>query len=486
MLFDHLRRELADVETKLEEHSPGYSSSLMKRKRAVLLQLDNIVYPVLTLPPEITSEIFIQCLERYYKGNPRFAPLVLLQICKAWKSIALATPQLWTEFDLIIDHPEYDGVPPEGFAQFVDQFMDRAKNLPLSLYLSGNATGAAGYDLEAILQRQAPRLEHLTFSMYQLDSAVLSKPVRVPLLQTLTLNCDFDTDPSTPMCAFRDAPQLRQVAFHSSASRQHFTLPWNQLTRITAAGFSEEDCLQVLRDAPSAKTCIFTGIHGSGPADSLITHSLEELRIHGSRGDLLNSFRFPALQALCLRRIGNNISTQFFQHCSASLQTFTYEGDVDADPISMEWLRPMDKLTTLSLTTGSKDFTSVLLRGLNREVDDHFLPRLRSLRITQATYTVDAPVVAALWSRYTSDSDFDPNAAKLESLDLMCVRRLGDPNYTNQFRWEHAGDDIDWDALADLSTAGMDIYLGPEKNTRAERNFIWEWNAVPQHIVFSP
>ncbi|KAJ7034123.1 hypothetical protein C8F04DRAFT_915358, partial [Mycena alexandri] len=67
-----------------------------------------IVYPVATLPPEITSNIFLQCLlpspelSSPIQVHPSMymAPLLFLQICRMWRDIALSTPRLWVNLHL--------------------------------------------------------------------------------------------------------------------------------------------------------------------------------------------------------------------------------------------------------------------------------------------------------------------------------------------------------------------------------------------------
>ncbi|KAJ6556844.1 hypothetical protein DFH09DRAFT_890059, partial [Mycena vulgaris] len=56
-----------------------------------------ISYPVLSLPPEITSKIFVMSLppDRWTEPSPHPAPLLLAQICREWRSISLDTPELW-------------------------------------------------------------------------------------------------------------------------------------------------------------------------------------------------------------------------------------------------------------------------------------------------------------------------------------------------------------------------------------------------------
>ncbi|KAF8152014.1 hypothetical protein K438DRAFT_1433339, partial [Mycena galopus ATCC 62051] len=55
------------------------------------------VYPVLTLPNEVISMIFVHCLPAHgrVRPSPRRAPLLLAQICTLWREIALSTGQLW-------------------------------------------------------------------------------------------------------------------------------------------------------------------------------------------------------------------------------------------------------------------------------------------------------------------------------------------------------------------------------------------------------
>ncbi|KAJ7097111.1 hypothetical protein B0H15DRAFT_928505 [Mycena belliarum] len=100
MLFDDLRKSLPDSKECLE-HPPA-SVELVETR----LHMDNAVYPVLTLPPEITCEIFLQCVESEETSrsrlSPAFAPLLLIQICRSWRLIALAAPPLWNSVGLTL------------------------------------------------------------------------------------------------------------------------------------------------------------------------------------------------------------------------------------------------------------------------------------------------------------------------------------------------------------------------------------------------
>ncbi|KAJ7208723.1 hypothetical protein C8J57DRAFT_1021890, partial [Mycena rebaudengoi] len=69
-------------------------------------RIDDYKYPILTLPVEVTSEIFINFLT-IYPLPPRMAgllsPVLLGQICCKWRAAAFGTPRLWRAIDIQVD-----------------------------------------------------------------------------------------------------------------------------------------------------------------------------------------------------------------------------------------------------------------------------------------------------------------------------------------------------------------------------------------------
>jgi hypothetical protein len=64
-------------------------------------RLDSIQYPVLSLPNEITTEIFINFLPIYPLRPPlvgNLSPTTMTHVFREWREIALATPMLWRPF----------------------------------------------------------------------------------------------------------------------------------------------------------------------------------------------------------------------------------------------------------------------------------------------------------------------------------------------------------------------------------------------------
>ncbi|KAJ7509598.1 hypothetical protein B0H11DRAFT_2421599 [Mycena galericulata] len=141
-----LRVRLSEIDVQLVHmRNPAHSrqeetSGLLKERQCGLLEeqktiqesLDCIIYPILTIPVEIISEIFLHCLpDQPTQPSARVAPLLLSAICRQWRYIALSTPRLWAVLKIHI--------PVRCFrdynADMVQEWLLRAGNMPLSICL---------------------------------------------------------------------------------------------------------------------------------------------------------------------------------------------------------------------------------------------------------------------------------------------------------------------------------------------------------------
>ncbi|KAJ6560392.1 hypothetical protein B0H19DRAFT_1147508 [Mycena capillaripes] len=98
-----LRAQISDLTSEI----PRQQQLLEARLRDLQKQLDSTTYPVLTLPLEITSEIFLHCLPTKRASdvmNVQEAPLLLTHVCRAWREVAISTPALWTTFDIDVSY----------------------------------------------------------------------------------------------------------------------------------------------------------------------------------------------------------------------------------------------------------------------------------------------------------------------------------------------------------------------------------------------
>ncbi|KAJ6461639.1 hypothetical protein DFH09DRAFT_1175758, partial [Mycena vulgaris] len=467
--FEHLRRNLAELEAEWGQlHDLDARQASGARVRAARLLLKNIVYPVLTLPTEITAEIFIQCVHSCWQisgASLSTAPLLLLQICRLWRTIALSTPSLWATLNIRFGRSPAT-ISPEAFGKSVNMWLGRAGDIPKTFGFYGSAGGVR---ITPLLRRHGTRLHHVSIRMTEIDGSSLQEIGPLPELRTLSFACySRSLAAFQPVLTFRNAPRLREVSLARSAIPQMLLLPWGQLTTFTGERFSVADCLRVLRDSALLKKCTLTNLEYEPQTGwGILTHSsIEDLTLSDGAGQLLHFLNLPVLTALSLDSIAffDDPPTAFLTRSSISLRTFTYaELHCGTDTISLEWFRIMKRLTAVKLSDVTDTFVRTFLLTFNRTVDPNFLPHLRGLEMihnSQFIHTVDAPVMDALRSRYSA-SAAESSASKLESLRL--VRH----NIQYSLDWEEIGD-IDWDALYDLGTDGMDIYVG-----MPEENFLW-------------
>ncbi|KAF8206775.1 hypothetical protein K438DRAFT_1577186, partial [Mycena galopus ATCC 62051] len=144
MLFDSLRCALTEIEVSLEEsyvNDKKYSDEVINRWESLAFDLSNVVYPILTLPVEITSKIFTKFVEPEYPTEAVFpsslqAPVLLLQICRTWRAIALANPLLWSTLHLRWKgHRHSYKTTVEFDDEIIQQWLTRASAVPLYLGL---------------------------------------------------------------------------------------------------------------------------------------------------------------------------------------------------------------------------------------------------------------------------------------------------------------------------------------------------------------
>ncbi|KAJ7903837.1 hypothetical protein B0H13DRAFT_751030 [Mycena leptocephala] len=145
--LDADRTRLVEIETQIldleHEHSPGRSSSenprdlepslaaLRTEKTEVQERLDSYIYPVLSLPNETVSDIFIHFVPPYPQCPPLtgiLSPTTLTQICRQWREVALATPELWRAIGLSSRR-----IPSQIQHDIADTWLSRSGFCPLAI-----------------------------------------------------------------------------------------------------------------------------------------------------------------------------------------------------------------------------------------------------------------------------------------------------------------------------------------------------------------
>ncbi|KAJ7804863.1 hypothetical protein B0H14DRAFT_2260294, partial [Mycena olivaceomarginata] len=209
----------------------------------------------LTLPPEIVMEIFVAFLPAYPDCPPTFglhSPLLLCQICRHWRAIAIATPELWRAIQISVSR---ESGKAAAQLELLKTWLLRSGSCPLSINLSFQT-----YD-EEILRTAVLHSERWEYADLLLFSRHLSLiQVAMPLLRHLTLGLNLNLIPSEPITLFDRAPRLKQVVLTMGFLKSAITLPWGQFTCLDAHFLYFGDCEEILRDATNLVHCSFASL----------------------------------------------------------------------------------------------------------------------------------------------------------------------------------------------------------------------------------
>ncbi|KAJ7162321.1 hypothetical protein C8R46DRAFT_1194020 [Mycena filopes] len=437
--------------------------SLLTEREVVQEALDAISYPVLTLPFEITSQLFRSTLEpRDPKPSAssalasQRASLLLGHICRLWRQIALATPELWRTIDLRVHHP----TPRILTARqaLARTFLSRAGSSPLVISLYGDSDSC-----RTILELMAPYSR--TWASISLDSSKLKEMEvlhsvhhQLPALTSLklVLGAVVPGDGAFENM-FSDAPLLRNVHLSSFGS-QPSALPWSQLTSLTLDSCTGHHFVEILGWTPRLVHLIVRRIYNRAfsHAMPLPLPNLQSVAFGGARGvgPFVLSLLDAHVRVLALRTYGNLAPFSPPMLHPASLEQLSVDILPDArmatPPPSIEFLTPMSSLCILKIIAHDYDpgadvrFThSSLALFVLRLIDDpdKFLPNLQSLTLILLSSSPDGP-----W-------EFDTDTL----LNMLCVRF---PRGLRHFELSSRRPVPALDSRAtDLRTKGMQIIL---------------------------
>ncbi|KAJ6511183.1 hypothetical protein C8R45DRAFT_1207875 [Mycena sanguinolenta] len=210
--------------------------------------------PIEFLPPEILAEVFVNFLPTYpgfLLCSGTLSPLLLCQVCRHWRDIALSTPPLWRNLSIVVQDP--DDRQTEKL-QLLQTLIERSANCPLSLKLTVPITSPVNEQFIETIVMHCGRWEHLDV-LVPFDCLHLLQG-EMPLLRELTIGPqDLRYDVDFTLSLFESAPQLRQLVLTSRFLHSTMCLPWAQLTHLEAHCLYEHECIDILRDAPLLVTC---------------------------------------------------------------------------------------------------------------------------------------------------------------------------------------------------------------------------------------
>ncbi|KAK7051892.1 F-box domain-containing protein [Favolaschia claudopus] len=285
--------EILDLEAQISILRQKIAGSNLARK-VVQERLQSYTYPVLSLPNEIVSEIFVHLLPIYPEpppGTGRSSPLCLTHICRRWREIAISMPVLWRAIQLSgYNETSFD----DAMVYLASLYGERSKLYPLSIDL---------WYPESTLSALIPysgRWEHLDLKFGSRDRDITLEN-KFPMLRSLKL---WAYPLVFSRFTIRDSPVLRHAVINSfSASK--LTIPWAQLTTLIVRDALWSEWLPVFRHMVLLQNlnCVLQSDYDITTPASIRLPRLQCLDIDtvtASAGDIFLAFVLPALRRLWL------------------------------------------------------------------------------------------------------------------------------------------------------------------------------------------
>ncbi|KAF7326215.1 hypothetical protein MKEN_00473900 [Mycena kentingensis (nom. inval.)] len=325
-----LRQKLAAIDAE-SAVLHAQLSRLAAARRDVVAELRHVTFPILDLPVEIASEIFLQTapdaidLHKHPRAIQQF---VLTRVCRRWRAIAIDLQALWAN------------VVSPGILSFASQY-----RLELCSARAGQDAADISIEIDYSEAREASALPLLGNG--QMLSHCSSLKTYVPEDPSV-LNCFTGKLPRLrklvlwnphqqpqEIAAFEETPLLREVELVDIDSSR-VSLPWMQLTKLALYlnWAQAEACLDVLRLTLNLETLYLRMPHYPFIQPPVVKLSLRKLRkltleysdVNESASlAFINVLRVPVLVDLTTDLLGTDttvaIATMLSEsHCRESLR----------------------------------------------------------------------------------------------------------------------------------------------------------------------
>ncbi|KAJ7509592.1 hypothetical protein B0H11DRAFT_2421593 [Mycena galericulata] len=397
---------------------------LLGEKTAIQESLNRVIYPVLTIPVEITSEIFLHCLpDKPIRPNGSVAPLLLAAICQKWRQIVIGDSRLWVALKISVldDH---------RLSLLRKWLLRGGTSMPLSICLV----------LQTLCERPFISFFHPESGVY---------PCLLP-------------------------PLLSDS--------------WERLTTFRGEFFTPYECLELLRRATTLIRCEFHDIDGCYDEDDpnysnsspLLRVGLQHLTLASSLSsdfdpeclttllDFLTLPELPSLDITCTSACLKHTSFISFLRRAPRIQTFAAQmtdADYDYFPEDADGIFPpiLSALTCLTTFTLHADCEDAVFRLLDLfKSSESFLPHMQTLTFSLSfnIYEWEPHYTRTLIDALASRSEPNPGVAQL--LDFNFEFSL-EPDI--QHNDEDDEDEDDYCTLLsklwEFKERGMRLHVGP-------------------------
>ncbi|KAJ6509123.1 hypothetical protein DFH09DRAFT_1436754 [Mycena vulgaris] len=404
---------------------------LAAARKPIVEALKTVFYPVITLPPEITAEIFLHYVDSAHIGGPGntdivtapgrkggCGPLLLASICRKWREVALALPPIWSSMQLYA-WPQTISATENLLQLWLPRAGSHLLEISIGFPLSTDL-------LMPLISPYSLQWQAFTCGMYTpitFPGDLIRR--RIPLLRKLEVALQVDWNDlngtPTPVTAFTDAPELREVHL-IDFTLEWISLPWAQLTSLKLSGQTPSQYLEILQHTLLLEIlCVNLPLPDDGPRrfvrlGHLHTFKLENYDAYISVVDYLT---LPALTHLDLPPVEYMLSplTASLARSACSLRSISIANT--PAQCTLAFLRAVPTVGVVRLPNVrwvTWEF-SKLFDHIANETD--FLPNLRSLSLSPCNTASEIPyalLTAMLAARWRTPG---AGAARFESFELL-------------------------------------------------------------------
>ncbi|KAJ7252301.1 hypothetical protein C8J57DRAFT_1474324 [Mycena rebaudengoi] len=329
-----LRASIFDLDSRILELVSALDSARSERKK-LWSQLNQFKYPILTLPVEITSAIFVASLPEYPKSPPMLgpnSPTSLAQVCRHWRAVAFGMPELWRAIQI----KRWGSCSFEILKSWLSRSGTHSISLTLKKLYGHSPSFSELEDFTETIIGHCARVEHMRLVIPLSDDLRWLQGLPFHRLRHLVITPSSAwTEPDAlPSTLFTDAPQLTSVKFNSRFRPSGVVLPWIQITTIHAEHFELDRLAQILRQAPALAhlNCTMWSWRDEPIDDIPPAIHLHSLVLRGdsdagtTQQHLLNALTAPSLRQL-------SVSAGEFEDSQATLISFFARSQCSLDSL---------------------------------------------------------------------------------------------------------------------------------------------------------
>ncbi|KAJ6462137.1 hypothetical protein C8R45DRAFT_528990, partial [Mycena sanguinolenta] len=295
------RDRLARVEAQIS-HLQVHIDVLRRERAQLQKNLETIVYPILTIPDEVSSQIFLLCLpaDGRVRPSPCSAPLSLAQICSHFRRICLSTQGLWHSLVINAGRFRSDSAMDSAVAELFRPWFTRAGFSSLRLTLQ-HATSLASSLLHFIVAF-SPQLHILELDTPMAEFRRLLQMLGpLPMLRKLSLSHSPHSYDPLPHIPFRNPPELTELCIFGGICLRDSslaTMPGTRLERLEITRISCDEFRRILQEYPLLRHLHVPDLDGSRNMQVLPpTLGIETLGV-GESSWILDILTLPNLRRL--------------------------------------------------------------------------------------------------------------------------------------------------------------------------------------------